>query len=153
MKFVFAVLVALFFVTSAHAVLPDEMLQNPQLEARARALSEGFRCLVCQNQNIDESDATLARDLRLLIREQLVQNKSDFEITAYIVARYGDYVLLRPSFNRSTWALWLAPFLLLLIGVMFLASRRRAAQPATEALTREEERQLKQILAADTKKP
>src|SRR5690606_12873648 len=98
----------------AHAVQPDEVLDDPALEARARALSAHLRCLVCQNQSIDDSDAPLAKDLRLLVRERLVAGDSDTEVTNFLVARYGEFVLLKPPFAKHTLLLWLTPLLLLL---------------------------------------
>jgi cytochrome c-type biogenesis protein CcmH len=125
--------------TSAWAVQPDEVLKDPQLEARARLLSEGFRCLVCQNQSIDESDASLARDLRILIRERLTAGDSDQQITDFVVARYGEFVLLKPRFNARTWALWLTPFALVGIGLVAFSRRRPTSAAAAEAQLSEEE--------------
>ncbi len=95
------------------AVEPDEILANPALEARARAISKELRCVVCQNQSIDDSHAGIARDLRILVRERLVTGDSDAQVLDFIVARYGDYVLLDPPFKRATWALWIAPPLMI----------------------------------------
>ena len=125
-----AVLLVLVLPVALFAVEPDEILQDPALEQRAREISKELRCVVCQNQDIDSSNAGVARDLRILVRERLVAGDSDVEVIDYIHARYGDYVLMRPPFNLSTAALWLAPFLLalasLLIGwVVLSASRRR----------------------------
>src|SRR6187397_3078929 len=100
----------------AFAVQPDEVLSDPALEARARVLSQELRCLVCQNQSIDDSDALLARDLRLLLRERLKSGDSDQQVLDFLVARYGEFVLLRPPFTWHTLALWLAPPLLLAFG-------------------------------------
>jgi cytochrome c-type biogenesis protein CcmH len=97
----------------AWAVQPDEILDDPVLEARAREISAELRCLVCQNQSIDDSNAPLARDLRVLVRQRLEAGDSNDEVLDYIVARYGDYVLLRPPFEPETWILWLGPFALL----------------------------------------
>jgi cytochrome c-type biogenesis protein CcmH len=132
----------------ALAVEPDEILSDPALEARARALSAGFRCLVCQNQSVDDSDAPLARDLRLLIRERLKAGNSDAEVKAYVVSRYGDFVLLRPPFDARTLLLWLSPFILLLAGLFFLATRRRAALPH-EPLTEDESRRVRDLLSRE----
>jgi len=109
------------------AVQPDEMLADAGLEARARVLSEGLRCVVCQNQSIDESDAPLARDLRVVVREQLKMGKTDADVNAYVVARYGNFVLLKPPVEPATWALWAGPFLVLFGGgaAMAIWSRRR----------------------------
>jgi len=116
----------------AAAVLPDEMLADPALEARARTISQELRCVVCQNQSIDDSDAPLARDLRLLVREQLRMGRSDAECMAYVVQRYGNFVLLKPPVEPATWALWLGPFAVLLGGggALYAMSRRRAVVDA-----------------------
>ena len=112
---------------SALAVQPDEMPKDPALEARARALSQHLRCMVCQNQSIDDSDAPLAHDLRVLVRERLKAGDSDSQVIDFLVARYGEFVLLKPRFEWHTAPLWLAPFALLLIGgiTVFVAGRRR----------------------------
>ena len=109
------------------AVQPDEMLPDPALEARAREISEGLRCVVCQNQSIDDSDAPLAKDLRVVVREQLTLGKTDADIMAYIVARYGNFVLLKPPVEPATWLLWAGPFAVLFMGGGAMAgwSRRR----------------------------
>lgn len=109
------------------AVQPDEMLPDPALEARAREISEGLRCVVCQNQSIDDSDAPLAKDLRVVVREQLTLGKTDADIMAYIVARYGNFVLLKPPVEPATWLLWAGPFAVLFIGggAMAVWSRHR----------------------------
>ncbi|KRE17172.1 hypothetical protein ASE66_30160 [Bosea sp. Root483D1] len=143
----------LFFVAllvlsaPAIAVQPDEILKNPALEQRARALSSGLRCLVCQNQSIDDSDAPLAKDLRILVRERLTAGDSDGAVIDFVVARYGDFVLLRPPMNARTIALWAAPFLIMLSGAAFLWRRRnRSAAPAGVTLTAEEQRRLDDLL-------
>ena len=121
-------LIALLLASPALAVQPDEMLGDKTLEARARTLSEGLRCVVCQNQSIDESDAPLARDLRVVVREQLTLGKTDAEIMAYVVARYGNFVLLKPPVEPATWVLWLGPFAVLVFGgagVVFWSRKRR----------------------------
>jgi cytochrome c-type biogenesis protein CcmH len=134
-------------ILPARAVQPDEVLSDPALESRARALSEGLRCLVCQNQSIDDSNAPLARDLRILIRERLKAGDSDEEAVAFVVARYGDFVLLRPRFMPETWILWIGPFALLLIAGGFLyLRRRRGGNEAERALAPEEEAALKRVL-------
>lgn len=132
----------------ALAVQPDEVLSDPALEARARALSKGLRCLVCQNENIDDSNATLARDLRILLRERLVAGDSDEEAVQYLVDRYGEYVLLNPRPTGSTLALWLAGPLMLLGGgaVAWVTLRRRANAPAGEALSEAEQRRVAELL-------
>src|SRR5690349_483778 len=124
-RFLAAVLFLLAAVP-ALAVQPDEILKDPALEARARTLSAGLRCLVCQNQSIDDSDAPLARDLRLLIRERLTAGDSDEDVTNFIVGRYGQFVLLKPRLETETIVLWAGPFALLLFAALFLWSRRRS---------------------------
>ena len=136
-------------VTPAWAVQPDEMLKDPALEARARTLSAELRCLVCQNQSIDDSDAPLAHDLRVLLREQLQQGKSDTEAMQFLVDRYGDYVLLKPPFKSSTLLLWLLPFGVLLTAAAVLLRRRTpAAAPAEAPLSDEERKALAKQLEA-----
>lgn len=129
-----ALLLTLFAATSALAVEPSEMLADPKLEARARALSRDLRCVVCQNQSIDDSNAEVAHDMRRAVRERLTAGDSDAEVLAFMVARYGDYVLLDPPFAARTLVLWLGgPGLLLLAGFgLFLMARRRtlAISPA-----------------------
>jgi len=122
---------ALLAGSSALAVQPDEILPDPALEARARDLSKELRCMVCQNQSIDDSDAPLARDLRLLVRERLKAGDSDRQVLDFLTARYGDFVLLRPRFGWDTAALWLAPAAVLLIGAYGLIAlmRRRRRGP------------------------
>ena len=133
MKRVIGVCLILFlgFSGAALAVQPDEVLADKALEARARALSTELRCLVCQNQSIDDSNAPLARDLRLIVREKLVAGESEDAILAFLVARYGEFVLLKPRFTMATALLWLGPFLVLLaggIGIVLLARRRRVVE-------------------------
>ncbi len=141
--------VLLFFmllVTPAYAVQPDEILGDAKLEARARNLSTGFRCLVCQNQSIDESDAPLARDLRILIRERLTKGDSDVEITDFIVARYGDFVLLKPRLTARTAILWATPFVIILVGFVLILRRRQVSGlNAESALTADEQASLRDI--------
>ena len=129
---------------SAQAVEPDEMLADPVLEERARVISKDLRCVVCQNQDIDSSNAGVARDLRLLVRERLLEGDSNNQVMAYIQARYGDYVLLKPPFKPSTYALWGTPIALTLIALLFglnivMRGRRKSALPE---LTEAEERQV-----------
>ncbi|MDK3018503.1 cytochrome c-type biogenesis protein [Pseudodonghicola flavimaris] len=135
---------------AAQAVLPDEILADPALEARAREISKDLRCLVCRNENIDESNAELARDLRLLVRERLTAGDSDEEVVAYIVDRYGEYVLLRPTATGANWLLWGAGPLMLLIGAGlawgYLRARARAPRLQEAALTDEEQDRLRRIL-------
>ncbi|MER8864109.1 cytochrome c-type biogenesis protein CcmH [Mesorhizobium sp. M0751] len=140
-------LLGLLFAGAAQAVKPDEVLADPALEARARALSEGLRCMVCQNQSIDESDADLARDLRILVRQRLVAGDTDQQVMDYVVSRYGEFVLLKPRFNLRNVLLWGTPVLLLLVGGTFilLAARSRRST-ATAALTAEEQAALDKML-------
>jgi cytochrome c-type biogenesis protein CcmH len=132
------------------AVQPGEMLSDPVLEKRARTLSSELRCLVCQNQSIDDSDAPLAADLRRVVRERLVAHDTDTQVIDYIVARYGEFVLLKPRFELSTVLLWLTPILVLLAGLT-LASRAaaRSRSKPSEALSEQEEAKLAKILADD----
>ena len=122
-----AFLFSLLAAGAAHAVTPDEMLKDPALEARARALSGELRCMVCQNQSIDDSEAPLAKDLRLLVRERLTRGDSDRQVLDFLVARYGNFVLLRPPFEWQTLLLWGLPPLALVAGLIGLvvAARRR----------------------------
>jgi cytochrome c-type biogenesis protein CcmH len=146
-RIVFTCLLLLFQLLPVCAVEPDEILNDPALEARARQLSAGFRCLVCQNQSIDDSDAPLARDLRLLIRERLAAGETDAEVRNYVVARYGQFVLLKPPFNAATLLLWVSPFLLLLSGLLFLTLRRRRVSDADAPLSGDEQRRLRELTA------
>jgi cytochrome c-type biogenesis protein CcmH len=133
--FVAAAAVILFgmpLVHTAIAVQPDEILSDAAMERRARAISAGLRCLVCQNQSIDDSDAPLAKDLRVLVRERLVAGDSDSQVVDYVVARYGDFVLLKPPMNTHTLLLWLAP-LMLLAGVVVFIIRRLSNPPPVPA--------------------
>jgi cytochrome c-type biogenesis protein CcmH len=125
---------------AAHAVEPAERLADPALEARARALSQELRCLVCQNQSIDESNADLAHDLRVLLRQRLVAGDTDRQVLDYVVARYGVFVLLDPPFAPATYLLWLTPPMLVVGAGIFLAlrARRRRPDPGLPALTKEE---------------
>lgn len=146
------VLAAMFLALAAPAgaVQPDEILDDPVLEDRARDLSSGLRCLVCRNESIDESNAELARDLRLMVRERLVAGDSDDEVLAYVVERYGEYVLLRPTMNGSNIVLWLMPIALLLVGgglSLAYVRRRAASAPAAEAqLSPEEQARIRDLL-------
>ena len=116
----FIFIVILFFSKNSYTIEPEEFLQNPKQEMRARDISKNIRCLVCQNQSIDDSDATLARDLRSLVRERLVQGDTDLEVIDYVVSRYGDFVLLRPPVKEVTILLWLGPIVFALIGLFGL---------------------------------
>ena len=140
----------LLLAPAAHAVAPDEMLADPALEHRARDISAGLRCLVCQNQSIDDSDADLAHDLRVLVRERLKAGDSDSQVVDFIVARYGEFVLLKPRLGIRTMLLWAAPLMLLLAGgtFVFFASRHRRPSE-TAALTPEENAALDALLHRD----
>jgi cytochrome c-type biogenesis protein CcmH len=135
----------------AEAVQPDEVLDDPALEARARAISLGLRCLVCQNQSIDDSDAPLAKDLRVLVRERLKEGDTDQEIEDFVVARYGEFVLLKPRLSRHTLILWFATPAVLLAAllVVFLAFRKRSKAAAQPGLSKAEQRRLKQLLGEE----
>ena len=135
-----AVLLLVIEQPSVHAVEPAERLADPTLEARARGLSKELRCLVCQNQSIDESNADLAHDLRVLLRERLVAGDSDQQVLDYIAARYGMFVLLDPPFEPVTYLLWLTPPLLVLVAGVFLLirARRRRPEPILPDLTDDE---------------
>jgi cytochrome c-type biogenesis protein CcmH len=143
-------LMGLLLATPVQAVQPDEVLADPALEARARVLSKDLRCLVCRNENIDDSNAELARDLRLLVRERLVAGDTDEEAIAFIVDRYGEYVLLNPTTDGANVLLWIAGPLMLLLGggvAGFYIRRRRDAKPASaDALSDAEEKRLAEIL-------
>jgi len=145
------------FAGPSWAVQPDEVLANPALEARARSIGAELRCLVCQNQSIDESNAPLARDLRLLVRERLAAGDTDAQVRAFVVDRYGQYVLLRPPFTPSTYLLWIGPFALL-VGAgaavaVWLRRRPAPAEAALEAALTEDERRRIERLLADGDRP
>ena len=141
-------LVLVLLAAPLWAVTPDERLADPALEARARAMSRELRCLVCRNESIDDSGAELARDVRLLLRERLVAGDTDVQAVGYLVARYGDFVLLRPPVRPATWLLWFGPFALLVVaaGGTVLALRRRAAGAGPPPLSAEEQARLERIL-------
>jgi len=146
----FAIMV-LLLPLAVQAVEPDEMLSDPVLEARARVISKELRCVVCQNQDIDSSNAGVARDLRLLVRERLTEGDTNDEVIAFIQARYGDYVLLNPPFKPETYALWIAPPTLVLIALIFglvilLRSRRKSL---VAGLNEEEESQIARFIEAE----
>ncbi len=149
-----AVMLALSLTSPALAVNPDEMLADPALEERAMEISKGIRCLVCQNESIDDSNADLARDLRLLVRERLTEGDSDDEVRQYLVDRYGEFVLLLPRLNWHTLMLWLATPVVFLIGVIaiWLRARRPANLPGTK-LSEEEEQALAKLRDEDTRTP
>jgi len=135
-------------LAAAHAVQPDEMLGDPALEARAREISKNLRCLVCQNQSIDDSNADLARDLRIIVRQRLVAGDSDDQVFQYVVDRYGDYVLLSPPLRGATYALWFGPIVILVVagGALLFAARRRRNASAGQGLTSEEQSRLSELL-------
>ena len=142
-----AALLLCAWISAAEAVQPDEQLADPVLEGRARAISAGLRCLVCQNQSIDDSDAPLARDLRLLVRQRLTAGDTDAEVRNYLVARYGDFILLKPPFELGTVLLWLTPVLVLGAGAAVLTLRaKRSGGVPDETLSAEEEGELARIL-------
>ena len=140
----------LVLATPLAALQPDEVLDDPALEERARELSEGLRCLVCRNESIDESNAPLARDLRLLVRERLLAGDSDAEVVDFVVDRYGEYVLLRPTATGANWILWGAAPAMLLVGLLiaglYLRGRSRAETPADESLSSDERARLEALL-------
>jgi cytochrome c-type biogenesis protein CcmH len=133
----------------ALAVQPDELMKDPALEARARTLSEELRCMVCQNQSIDDSDAPLARDIRVLIRQRIASGESNDAVRAYLVSRYGDFILLKPPFKPETLLLWLTPALVLSVGLAAALIARRRAPQATPALSAEEEARLSALTGGD----
>ncbi len=136
----------------ARAVQPDEVLPDPKLEARARALSAGLRCLVCQNQSIDDSRAELARDLRLLVRERLNLGESDEQVRAFLVKRYGNFILLKPPLDLETAFLWGTPALVLAMGgIALLFGLRRLQSTPAEPLSQAERDRLAAVLDADTR--
>ena len=145
-----ALAISLLAPSASWAVQPDEMLTNPVLEARARALSKNLRCMVCQNELIDDSEAPLAHDLRVLVRERIKAGDSDQQVLDFLVARYGEFVLLKPPLSWHTVALWGLPPAALLIGALVIIAdlrRRRVGQPAEEAnLSAAEEARLAKIL-------
>jgi cytochrome c-type biogenesis protein CcmH len=144
-----ALLLVFLVVTPALAVEPSEMLKDPALEARARAISRELRCLVCQNQSIDESNADLAHDLRLIVRERLAAGDSDERVKAYLVARYGDFVLLDPPFKAKTLLLWCGPAVLLLLGAggIYALLRRRQDSAPELPLSEAERGRLAELMA------
>lgn len=146
MRAICAALMLLWLALPALAVNPNEMLSDPALEARARTISEGLRCLVCQNQSIDDSDADLAHELRVIVRERLMAGDTDQQVVDYIVARYGEFVLLKPVVAPHTIVLWLAAPLILVVGgvaIVIALRRRRVAAPAP--ITPEEQHALDEL--------
>ena len=160
-KALFALALVFAWLPPAWAVNPDEVLSDPVMENRAREISRGLRCLVCQNQSIDDSDADLAKDLRFIVRERLTAGDSDAQVVDFVVSRYGDYVLLKPPFKLATLVLWLGPAAIAgggLIAVLMFFRRRRAGESAVQpaaVLTRppplsdEENRRIEELLKDD----
>jgi cytochrome c-type biogenesis protein CcmH len=147
---VLVLLLAMLLALPALAVDPSEMLKDPALEARAREIGQSLRCVVCQNQSIDDSNAPLAHDLRVLVRERIAAGDSDSQVLAFVETRYGEFVLLRPRFKPQTMLLWLTPLLLLAgAGVFLLRARRRQPAAAAPALSADEQRRLEALLARD----
>lgn len=146
-RFVF---ILMMLATPIFAVEPDEILSDPVLETRAREISKGLRCLVCQNESIDESHASLARDLRILVRDRLVAGDTDTQVVDFIVERYGEYVLLQPRVTGANWLLWGAGPLMLMIacgsGLIYIRGRSRATTPNDDALSDDEAARLAKIL-------
>lgn len=155
MRSLAALFLLLLLAFPAGAVEPDEMLDDPVLEQRARDISQGIRCLVCQNQDIDSSNADLAKDLRIIIRERLVAGDNDAEVEDFLVERYGDFVLLKPPFKPATYLLWIGPFLLLLLGGLGVAlylrreARGSAAESGPAPLSDSEKEKLERILGGE----
>lgn len=151
-----AFLLALLLPATARAVTPDEMLKDPALEARARALSQELRCMVCQNQDIDDSAAPLAHDLRVLVRQRLKVGDSDQQVLNFLVSRYGEFVLLKPRFEPKTLLLWGLPPLALIAGMvgLFVAMRRRKSQEVeSPALSAAEQRRLAALVEPGAEEP
>ncbi len=151
-RLVLACVIAVALVAPAFAVEPGEALGDPVLEARARSISAELRCLVCQNQSIDDSAAPLAKDLRLLVRERLLAGDTDEQARQFLVARYGDFVLLKPPFKPETLLLWTAPFALLGLGglaMFFGARRRRAIETPAPPLSADEQAKLAEAVRDD----
>ncbi len=143
------ILALCLIATQALAVNPDEQLADPVLEARARDISKGLRCVVCRNQSIDDSNAGIARDMRLLLRERLVAGDTDAEAVAFFVRRFGDFILLKPPVQSNTYLLWTGPFLIFLIaagGFAFYLRNRNTELPETEETTDEDRRILADLL-------
>jgi cytochrome c-type biogenesis protein CcmH len=147
MRTLLALLLSLWLAVPALAVLPDEILADAGLEARARAISSTLRCLVCQNESIDDSNADLAREIRLIVRERLVAGDTDEQVVQYLVDRYGEFVLLKPVFAPHTLVLWTAAPVVLVIGAIaiVIAARRKRAGVVAEGLTAEEKRALDEL--------
>ncbi len=149
--------IGLMTLPAANAVQPDEIMSDPAKEARARDLSRELRCMVCQNQSIDDSEAPLARDLRLLVRERIAAGDTDAQVIDYLVSRYGEFVLLKPRLNGHTWVLWFLPPLVLAGGgaALWMSNRRRkksgsAEEQSSQDLTADEEARLKRLIAPES---
>jgi cytochrome c-type biogenesis protein CcmH len=145
----FVILLLLLATGPVRAVQPDEVLNDPGLEARARNLSRELRCMVCQNQSIDDSEAPLARDLRLLVRERVIKGDSDQQVLDFLVSRYGEFVLLKPPFEKHTLLLWGLPPFILIVGLFWLLVRARrysSLRQRPEVLSQEEERRLSTLV-------
>lgn len=149
-RFLMVLLLAFVPVTGAFAIDPSEVLSDPVLEKRARSISSGLRCLVCQNQSIDESDADLAKDLRIVVRERLVAGDSDSEVIEFVVDRYGEFVLLQPTFAGHNLVLWLtAPLLFILGAIGLLAVGRKRTSAGPEPLSDKEKTELEKLINKD----
>jgi len=145
------ILISVIGLSSANAVEPNEILKDPVLEQRARALSQDLRCLVCQNQSIDDSNADLARDLRVVVRDRLTAGDTDKQVMAFVVARYGEFVLLKPPVNARTSLLWSGPALVLLFGAIGLVLWfRRHGSATAEGLSADEEKRLAVLMDENT---
>ena len=149
--YTFIVLIlALACSSPSFGVEPEEILHDPELEERARNISKGLRCVVCQNQSIDDSNAGLARDMRIMVRERIVAGDSDAQVTKYMVSRYGDYILLNPPLNKATFVLWFGPLVIvglgLLIPVIFFRRGKKSAMNTPKPLNEAERRRIKLML-------
>ena len=151
MRLIASIVLLLVFVAPAFAVTPDEMLKDPVQEARARNLSQELRCMVCQNQSIDDSEAPLAHDLRVLVRQRIEAGDTDKQVLDFLVARYGEFVLLKPRFEPHTLLLWGLPPAVLLVGIMaiFTVARRRPISAEPAALSADEQRKLATLVEPD----
>jgi len=150
-RILIALMLFLALLSPTFAVTPDEVLSDPVLEQRARSISAGLRCLVCQNQSIDDSDADLAKDLRIVVRERLLAGDADSEVIEFVVARYGEFVLLKPTFAGHNLVLWLTAPILFVIGALGLMSVLRKRQANPVALTAKEEAALADLLQSEEK--
>jgi cytochrome c-type biogenesis protein CcmH len=154
MRSLFAALVLVLLAFPAIAVEPDEILDDPVLETRAREISKNLRCLVCQNQSIDDSNAELARDLRVLVRERLLAGDSDTSVVDYVVSRYGDFVLLKPPFKGTTYVLWIGPAAIAIAGILafiLFFRRRQGAVETPVPLSAEEKTRLEALMKEDAR--